>query len=230
MLSCDIVRDLLPLYVDNVCSEASKKEIEEHIKICDSCKAELGIFMNFDEMENDVDEKAAFQNFNRKMMKSNTKKVILATVAVVAVIVMVCVGMYVPTKTVKWGEDLFTVTTPEDGGLDIGINVRDYKNAYATYTLDENGDATIYLTVEQNLLSAFVTKCDETEKIIRIGNNICVSYHNADNELQFYLPENTRVKEIYYVQAGQNTLQEITEGNVSEIDAQLAWRSNGGIY
>ena len=223
MLSCDIVRDLLPLYADNICSEASRKEIEEHIKICASCKAELELFTNFDEMENDVDEKAAFQNFNKKMMKSNVKKIIIATVAAVAVIVMTCVGMYVPTKTVKWSEHLVTVTTPEDGGLDIRINARDYKNAYATYTLDENGEITVYLMVEQNLLSAFITKCDESENIIRIANDICVSYHNADNELQFYLPENTRIKEIYYVQANQSTLQEFAEGNASGTDSYLVW-------
>lgn len=174
-------------------------------------------------LENDVDEKAAFQNFNKKMMKNNVKKVITGTVAVVAVIAMVCVGMYVPTKNVKWSEDLVTVATPEDDGLDIRINARDYKNAYATYALDENGDATIYLTVEQNLLSAFVTKGDEAEKIIRIGNNICVSYHNADHELQFHLPENTRIKEIYYVQADQSTLQEFAEGNTSGIVSHFEW-------
>ena len=147
-------------------------------------------------------------------------EVIMATVAV---IVMVCVGIYVPTKNVKWSDELLTVDTPEEGGFDIRVNVRDYKNAYATYALDENGEATIYLTEEQNLLSAFVTKCDEPEKIIRIGNDICVSYQNADVELQFHLPRNTHVKEIYYVKADQSTLQEFAEGNTSEIDSHLMW-------
>ncbi len=223
MLSCDIVRDLLPLYVDNICSEDSRKEIEEHIQVCDSCKKELELFTNFDEMENDVDEKAAFQNFNKKMMKSNVKKVILATVAVVTVIVLVCVGMYVPTKTVKWNDGLVSVSAPEDGGFDIHINARDYKNAYATYTLDDDGNAIVYMTAEQNLLSAFVTKGDEGEKVVRIGNNICVSYHNADGELQFHLPENTTVKEIYYVEADENTLHAYADGNAGEADAYLVW-------
>ena len=223
MLSCDIVRDLLPLYVDNVCSEESRKEIEAHMKVCDSCKKEFEMFANFEEPENHVDEKAAFQDFNKKMMKKNVKKVIIATVVAVVLIVSVCAGVYIPTKTVKWSEDLIAVSAPDDGGLDIRINVRDYKNAYATYTLDGNGDATVYLAVEQNLLSAFITKGDEAEKIIRIGNHICVSYHNADGELQFHLPENTDVKEVYYVEADQSTLQEFTEGNATEMNAYLVW-------
>ena len=35
--ACDVVRDLLPLYVDGVCSEGSRQLAEEHIKSCPSC-------------------------------------------------------------------------------------------------------------------------------------------------------------------------------------------------
>lgn len=41
-IPCDIIRDLLPLYHDKVCSEESKKQIEEHLKTCESCRVELG--------------------------------------------------------------------------------------------------------------------------------------------------------------------------------------------
>ena len=35
---CDIIKDLLPSYVDNICSEASKGWIETHIAECDECR------------------------------------------------------------------------------------------------------------------------------------------------------------------------------------------------
>lgn len=37
-IPCDIIRDLLPLYVDDVCSEQSKKMVEEHISWCQDCQ------------------------------------------------------------------------------------------------------------------------------------------------------------------------------------------------
>lgn len=37
-MHCDIVKDLLPLYVDDVCSEKSKREIEKHLEECEECK------------------------------------------------------------------------------------------------------------------------------------------------------------------------------------------------
>lgn len=42
--NCDIIKDLLPLYADDVCSEESRKAVEEHINSCPDCKAELEKF------------------------------------------------------------------------------------------------------------------------------------------------------------------------------------------
>ena len=36
--TCEIVRDLLPLYVDDVCSPASRGLVEEHLEQCSDCK------------------------------------------------------------------------------------------------------------------------------------------------------------------------------------------------
>ena len=36
-MNCNVVKDLLPLYLDECCSEESRKLVEEHIKSCGSC-------------------------------------------------------------------------------------------------------------------------------------------------------------------------------------------------
>lgn len=38
---CEIIKDLLPLYVDEVCSKPSRQLIEEHLATCDSCRQAL---------------------------------------------------------------------------------------------------------------------------------------------------------------------------------------------
>ena len=45
MMKCDIIRDLLPLYCDGLCSEASKQEIEAHVAQCQECCACLAEMM-----------------------------------------------------------------------------------------------------------------------------------------------------------------------------------------
>ena len=37
-MNCDIVRDLLPLYEDGLCSEESRRAVEEHLKSCEACR------------------------------------------------------------------------------------------------------------------------------------------------------------------------------------------------
>ena len=37
-MNCNIINDLIPLYIDGCCSEESKKLVEEHIAECDTCK------------------------------------------------------------------------------------------------------------------------------------------------------------------------------------------------
>ncbi len=41
-LSCEIIKDLLPLYYDNVCSAESHMLVQEHISRCKDCQEELG--------------------------------------------------------------------------------------------------------------------------------------------------------------------------------------------
>lgn len=40
-VTCDVIRDLLPLYLDGVCSEDSRQLVEEHLQTCESCRREL---------------------------------------------------------------------------------------------------------------------------------------------------------------------------------------------
>lgn len=39
--NCNIIKDLLPLYADGVCSKESCTLVEEHIKECSACRSEL---------------------------------------------------------------------------------------------------------------------------------------------------------------------------------------------
>ncbi len=36
-MDCNVIQDLLPLYLDECCSEESRKMVEEHMKSCGSC-------------------------------------------------------------------------------------------------------------------------------------------------------------------------------------------------
>ena len=44
--SCDTVRDMLPLYVDDIVSDDTRAIVEEHLASCDACQKEYGAMKN----------------------------------------------------------------------------------------------------------------------------------------------------------------------------------------
>ena len=52
---CEVIRDLLPLYADDVCSERSRELIEEHLHNCPECSAVLEKLRK-NEIETDLQE------------------------------------------------------------------------------------------------------------------------------------------------------------------------------
>ncbi len=37
-MKCDVIRDLIPLYIDGCCSKESRREVEKHLEECEECR------------------------------------------------------------------------------------------------------------------------------------------------------------------------------------------------
>lgn len=99
-LKCEIVRDLMPLYVDGVVSDVSKGSVEEHLAHCAECK-EVYQDMVYDiEMEKQPSEVQDIKRFLKK-----TKKMYLSyglgILSFVAVFVCMIVDLAIH-KGVTW--------------------------------------------------------------------------------------------------------------------------------
>lgn len=87
-IPCDVVRDLLVLYEDNVCSEESRQLIEEHIAECEECKEfyemakkEIPVKDAFDETVEILSD--AFKKLQRKL---TAKRLILSGLIMISVL------------------------------------------------------------------------------------------------------------------------------------------------
>lgn len=91
-LSCDIVRDLLPLYHDGVVSDATKAAVEHHLSTCAECRAENETYNTTLPAEQDV-EIATAEEFAKTVKKSKRRAKKIAVIsAVVAVSIILVVG------------------------------------------------------------------------------------------------------------------------------------------
>ncbi len=120
MNNCGVVRDLLPLYADGVCSEQSSDLVEKHIAECEKCSEELETyFYETADEERKYGEKAAVINFKRKVERRAMKKIILSFVLVCLVAFGVWNGVW-----------YFTAKAPYN----------DYQKRYEKNVVYENGE------------------------------------------------------------------------------------------
>jgi hypothetical protein len=84
-ISCDIIKDLLPLYHDNVCSTDSRKLIEEHLENCEECKAELKKYDTEIKGVNNMEEAKLLGKIAKKW-KNDKKTAFLKGTALVSII------------------------------------------------------------------------------------------------------------------------------------------------
>ncbi len=85
---CDITKDLLPLYVDSVCSKKSVECIEEHLKECNNCREELRKLRECPEIPTvEADVKKAVKNAGKRIKKGK-KKAIIETTALIMIVVL----------------------------------------------------------------------------------------------------------------------------------------------
>ena len=118
-MNCNIIKDLLPLYVDNVCSKESKKLIEEHLKNCEDCQKVL-ILLKTNIKTHTVDEEKSIKNFKKKL---NIKIIKKATIIILFLIITITpIALYYHHKSWLYHNYLYTYDYNEDMRLFAFVN------------------------------------------------------------------------------------------------------------
>ncbi len=179
MNNCEVVKDLLPLYADDICSQGSREVVENHIRDCDDCRQELEDY-RYNTGLPEPDEKDVFVDFSKKMKKRNLKKIAVSVVLCLALILGSTYILFIPEFTVPYSEDLMTAKIPVDGGIDVWVNLPNYTQVYSA--AEYNGDEIdVYLTVTRNLWSMLVKDFDENNNFWRTNGFIGASYQASDD-------------------------------------------------
>lgn len=176
-LECEIVQDLLPLYVDELTSEKTNQAIEEHIAVCASCKASLEAMRSPEDGAPNFEEKQEI-DFLKKTKKKTRRTVLGSVVAAVAIICVILFVRFYLVGSPLYGEavackvDVSGSTLNVSGAVvDSGLGVSD-----VIYS-EENGVVTI--SFKATLASPFNTGDFQSEYMaaenitqVRIGERI----------------------------------------------------------
>lgn len=212
-VSCEIIKDLLPLYYDEVCSSESKKLLEEHLAKCSSCKTELDrirvdIKMPKETVEKNSSDGKVIKNiadfWNRSKVKAFAKGVIGATV-LFTVLFLGYIGLFrwavisVPTDVVE----ITDVCELADGRIAYRVELTDdYDLTYLKFDLDEDGNS--YVMSYRPIIK---TKAkDDTRYNTNYENMYYLIDYKENNAYQKTYGDGIETKALYYGTPKDNIL------------------------
>lgn len=146
--TCDIIKDLLPLYLDNVCSDDSKRAVEEHIATCEDCRRELEAYKS-DISAADSEGEEVIKKLSSHWRK--TKRISLLTgILVMAVLIVAGISALLysfterPVKPAEVAVEELSIL--KNTNIYFTLRVSDKVNADGMNWFEQNGN--IYITLK----------------------------------------------------------------------------------
>ena len=157
---CGIIRDLLPLYIDEVCNEKSKQAVENHLSECEKCRnyyESMKSTEGFVAKENDNSEDMKMAKSLKNVKLKMNKKIRNAVLCAVATVLVFIVGFIL----------LFNAVIKEISPKDVAISA----DVYSLAELIENPANDVPNSESVTIFSDEDDKSEAIEvKIPELGN------------------------------------------------------------
>lgn len=99
-MNCNIIRDLLPLYIDGCCSVESENEIKSHLESCEECRKIS------EEMKEPIDTQETVCKIKPSAKINHWKASILQSVLFLFSFLLITVGVYFEAQLFGFGNGL----------------------------------------------------------------------------------------------------------------------------
>lgn len=167
---CEVIRDLLPLYIDGICSEESRRIVMMHLEECPECRRiyeDMGQPIKEELTEPELDSKQTFSAINHKWKK---KKIVIACISVLLTSLLLFSG-YMVYQNVSSVHDYFSPTYV--------VNLRDIQTDGEWQRIDiDDGGALVFDSI-------FYSR-----EVVLDGNSDCaISIRISDNNGKVVLDE-----------------------------------------
>lgn len=153
---CGIIKDLLPLYVDHVCSDESKELIDQHLLECENCKSYLNLLREAQDVEDAAYDEEKESRKVKMMVRMKRKlffRNILVAVFTVLILGGVCISViqYLKHTLVPIPETKQMEVVYENDDLVLSIMDAIWSDASGVrFTLTEDGKSYECVAVAMN--------------------------------------------------------------------------------
>lgn len=155
--NCNIVKDLLPLYIDEVCSKESRELVEKHLSTCKNCRKELDDLKEDLGISNDL-EVNIFKKFIKTINIRIAMRVIISSTIICFLIMGIYLGIRKYSFAVEYNDSWNIAIRGNKNNWNFQLNNTAKGNTYAEIVkINENGEDIylVFLTIRANINSEF---------------------------------------------------------------------------
>lgn len=176
---CDIVKDLLFSYNDNILSNASKEFVENHLKECDECKKALEQIQEDSDEKNSKKELDFLRKIRHKICRKNT----------IIAVVSVCLIAFI-IFNIQAYKNYQEVSSTIQIYLEDGISDQELENIKNKITEKDSNAQIEYISKQQEL--------EKIKSKMKDNQNVLDEYNEENNPLpaSFEIKTNADIKNI----------------------------------
>jgi len=156
-MKCKIIRDLLPLYHDEVASDESRELVEDHLKTCTQCREILdGIHENVSIKSDPLVEQpmaSSFRTLKKRLHRKTVTKIAISIICAVTVVSALIYGVFFYETTASFSEVTRSITQPFNSAVDFIMNLRGHKSISVSLI----GDA-LYISCSDTFWTRYFVK------------------------------------------------------------------------
>lgn len=179
MKFCSVVKDLLPLYIEEMLSEDTTAFVQEHLEHCPECRKEMEC-MNAPMIPSPQTDISPLINLKKKLFRKKLQSIILSVALVLSLAISLFAYLTAP-KYFPFTSNLLSIKESRDGSITILFDEK--VTGYTLYeTPSENGDSTVYS------LEAWMTTWDNLFQ--DRGTQAVVIGANDENPFSVYYIQN----------------------------------------
>lgn len=186
-ITCNIIRDLLPLYAENMLSEDSGLLVEEHIRTCEDCRQHLSELSGRTEVPADF-ETIPLKKIKSLMLRKKVQTVILSVILALFAFVLAAGNLTAP-QYYPYANELVMLTEGENGVLFASFDEKASGYAVSSTLSDDKTGLVYHLVAWDSIWSRHIQKNSARSTVLNPGGEkvSAVYYYETDGSGEILL-------------------------------------------
>lgn len=179
-ITCDIIKDLLPLYAENISSDDTRILVEEHIISCENCKQELN------KLNTPKDFSLETNILPLKKMQVTLLKrkylTILLSVSFTILLLIITMGYITAPKYIPYSKNLISITEATNNSIIVNFEVPSARYEIIKYRSEDNSGYIFNISIWSSIWNRSMHKDSPQEFVLNPKGEMVSSVYYSSND------------------------------------------------